>query len=87
MMITFGATAPTIKEQLLAQGLPLPKVHELIGLQKQADAVVVLRVHGTLPEAQADAACRRILRQIGSLVAPEKTRCPAKVRALRSLQP
>ena len=63
--ISFGATSPSIDEQLRNQGLkldiePLQRGH----LQRDVDEVTRLRVRCILTEAESDKARKRIFRII-----------------------
>lgn len=58
--LSFGALAPPISEQLETQGLTSPGSL----FQRQADAIVLLHVHGVLTDTSAHAARKRLLKAI-----------------------
>jgi hypothetical protein len=63
--VSFGALSPTIEEQLREQGLKLdmdPALNELI--QRHADQITVLEIHGILTEDETARARKRLLRII-----------------------
>ena len=70
--ISFGAMARPIAYQLRELGfvLPMSKLAGLEPLQRQADAVVLLAIHGILPPAQVELARKRILKAIAAEVTP-----------------
>ena len=73
LQIAFGAFAPKLREQIIAAGFELkePVVKSslyLTHLQADADAVARLRIRARITEAQARAAERKIVKEIGQLL-------------------
>lgn len=71
--IAFGAFAPKLREQIIAAGFELkdPIVKTslyLTHLQLDADAVARLRIRARITEAQARAAEKKIVKEIGQLL-------------------
>jgi hypothetical protein len=71
--LQFGAFAPKLREQIIAAGFELkePVVKSslyLTHLQADADAVARLRIRARITEAQARAAERKIVKEIGQLL-------------------
>lgn len=63
----FGAMAPSISEQLEGQGLTAEPA-DLLHWQKDADAITRLTVRQMLPESQAHAARKRLMKKIAKAV-------------------
>lgn len=63
VQINFGALAPTIREQLKAQGFKVP-AHRTRTWQQYAQSVGYLYVQGVLSEGETKAARNRIFRDI-----------------------
>lgn len=71
--LQFGAFAPKLREQIIAAGFELkePVVKSslyLTHLQADADAVARLRIRNRITEAQARAAEKKIVKEIGQLL-------------------
>lgn len=71
--IAFGAFAPKLREQIIAAGFelkePIVKTSLYLShLQLDADAVARLRIRNRITEAQARAAERKIVKEIGQLL-------------------
>lgn len=72
--IKFGALCDSITKQLRAQGYRL-KVSA--SYQKDADAITRLAVRGLLPAAQANAARKRLMKDIGAELLSDERKGPS----------
>lgn len=61
MQIAFGALAPTLVDQLAGSKVPVEKLE---AFDRDADAVTRLVVRGLLTQSQANAARKKILKEI-----------------------
>jgi hypothetical protein len=61
--LAFGAISPKISEQLKKQGFKYDK-EEVSHFQKDADAIVRLRVRGLLPSAQVDKCFQKLINKV-----------------------
>ena len=64
-LLHFGALAPPLKSQLADFDLPSLEIEHW---QKDADAIVRLRVRGLIPAKVADSAYLKIMRQINKAI-------------------
>jgi len=64
--MVFGALAPSILNQLIDQGLSIEK-REGARLQKIADAITLLCIHGILSDSEKHRARMRLMKQISRL--------------------
>lgn len=66
--LAFGAMSPKISEQLDKQGF-LYQEEDISHFQKDADAIVRLRVRGLLPEGQIEKCHQKLVKKIGQHIA------------------
>lgn len=70
--LRFGALAPKIKIQLKEQGYSIGTT-DAARLQKLADSVVMLKIHGFLSDSASDVVRKKILKAIVKAVKPKKS--------------
>jgi hypothetical protein len=61
--LRFGGLVPPIFKQLNDQGIEATEA-ECETMQRWADAILLLRLHGLLPEGQARCANKRVLKAV-----------------------
>ena len=65
--VEFGALAPKISEQLVKQGLNIPE-NRVIAFDNVAHAIVLLHLHGIIPDSVRDSARKKLMTQISKEV-------------------
>ena len=70
-VLVVGALAPSLQEQLAAQGLQVSSGAQLRHLQRDVDAYLRLRIRGLLSEREQGAITKRLGRTIGDLTFQE----------------
>lgn len=61
--IEFGALAPKISEQIVQQGLTIPE-NRGKAFDDIAHAIVLLHLHGIIPDGVRDSARQKVMKQI-----------------------
>ncbi len=61
--IHFGTTADTISKQLYNQGIHLPE-ETCCPLQRCADSIIMLHLHGLIPDSVRDSARKKLMNKL-----------------------
>lgn len=65
--IEFGALVPKISEQIAKQGLTIPESRGR-AFDKIAHVIVLLHLHGIIPDSVRDSSYQKLMKQIGKEV-------------------